>query len=455
MNRKIRCGVVAFLAVLIFWGAAGCRRPREHNGIILIVLDSLREDHLSHNGYRRPTSPFLDGLMKRGVLFKNAYAAGPQTSPSVSSLLTGLYPYRHGSHFFSANQSYHPTRSAAEGGLPLMQEKNQLLAEYLKAKGFETATVTANPTTRDLYGFAQGVDHYRYIDCFAEGPQGLCNGMDLNRILDEDILPKIKGCDFFLFLHYMDVHYPYYKPHAFQGRFLPDRGEPFYLNGLAPELSAGDLEYSQACYDEGIVYQDKVLSDLFDRLQKAGVLDRTLIVVVSDHGDEFLEHGGLGHGTTCYNELIRSFILFFHPQLEARAYDLPVSLVDVLPTLLDWAGAGPAKDADGLSLWPLLSRGDESSLRKPRMFFSELGDRKALLDGSSKFIYNFDTKKAELYDLKTDPQERRNLSREKPEETVRYETELRTLFRKMAVSYIERKLDRREEQNLRSLSYIR
>jgi len=442
-------------AALLLFPATGCRSPKEKRGIVLVVLDSLRRDHLSHFGYERPTSPFLDGLMRRGVLFRNVYSAAPQTVPSVASLLTGLYPYRHGSHFFASHQSYHPTRPISDGGLPRLKKDRLLLAEAFKEHGYRTAAVSANPGIRDIYGFSRGIEHFRHIDCFAEGSRGLCDGRAVNTLLAEDILPKIGDDNFFVYLHYMDVHYPYYKPHSFRGRFAEYRGTPFYVNGPAPSLSADEVAYSQACYDEGVIHQDNVLRELFAILKQRGRLDDTLVAVVSDHGDEFLEHGGLGHGTTCYNELVHSFILFSHPRLDARDIGGAASLADVFPTLLDWEDIRAPKDLDGISLVRRFSDPATDSAGQGRVFFTELGDIKALVDGNLKCIYNFKLDKAELYDLDSDPEETDNVSIRRKEELHRYAAELKILFRKMAVSYMEGRLTEQEKRNLRSLGYIR
>ncbi|OGD26294.1 MAG: hypothetical protein A2Y56_13345 [Candidatus Aminicenantes bacterium RBG_13_63_10] len=450
-----RALLTAALAALILLPAPGCRGPREKRGIVLIVLDSLRRDHLSHFGYGRPTSPFLDDLMSRGVLFRNAYSTASQTVPSVSSMLTGLYPYRHGSHFFRSGQSYHPTRPVEAGGLPMMKESNLLLAEVFKKHGFRTAAVSANPGIRDIYGFAQGVELFRYIDCFAESSQGVCDGATVNALFKKDVLPEIRGHDFFVYLHYMDVHYPYYKPNSFRGRFREYQGEPFYVNGPAPPLTAEELEYSKACYDEGIVYLDSVIKNLFDILEREGLLASTLVAVVSDHGDEFLEHGGLGHGTTCYNELIHSFLLLSHPRLAARRVEAPVSLADVFPALLEWAGIETPEGGDGASLHGYFTGPESAGDGGGRVFFAELGDRKAVIDGPLKFIADFDLKTEELYNLEVDPGENDNLAPLRPEETARYKAKLITLFRRMALSYSETPLSEQERQNLRSLGYIR
>jgi arylsulfatase A-like enzyme len=443
---------VLFMTIL----ASGCDGKKEQRGVIVILLDALRRDHLSYYGYDRPTSPFLDGLIRKGVMFKNAVSAAPQTVPSVSSLLTGLYPYRHGSHFFSKSQSYHPVKSVAGGGLPLMKDENTLLAEVFSEAGCRTALVSANPGIRDVYGFSQGTGYFRYTDCFAEGGAGVCDGASLNRIFESDVLPRIKGESFFVYMHYMDVHYPYYKPNSFKGRFSAYRGEPVYLNGKPESISETQLEYTIACYDEGVLHLDAVLERLVGILEREDLAGNTLVVLVSDHGDEFLEHGGLGHGTTCYNELIDSFILFVNPALKAKVVESPVSLVDVFPTVVEWAGLPAERRMDGRSLSSYLKdeRADEKTPGQ-RIILSELGDKKAIIDGPWKFIYNLDSRSAELYSIAEDPEEKTNIAPTHPDLAKGYFEIIKKILKKMSFSYSARKLYEDELKSLRSLGYIR
>jgi arylsulfatase A-like enzyme len=444
----------ALLALTVL--AAGCKKERSQRGVIILLLDALRRDHLSYYGYGRPTSPFLDGLIRRGVLFKNAVSAAPQTVPSVSSLLTGLYPYKHGCHFFSKSQSYHPVKPVASGGLPLLRDENTLLAEVFSGAGYTTALLTSNPGIRDVYGFSQGTGFYRYINCFAQEGKGVCDGASLNRIFERELRPRIKGENFFVYLHYMDVHYPYYKPHSFRGRFTGYQGEPVYLNGKPDSISGAQLEYTKACYDEGVVHLDAVLKEFFGILEREGLAENTLVVLVSDHGDEFLEHGGLGHGTTCYNELIDSFLLFVHPALEAKVVDSAVSLVDVFPTVLAWAGLPAEGHGDGSSLLGYLHGGQAGGPGTgPRLLIAELGDKKAVLDGPWKFIYNLDSRSTELYDAAADPSEAANLASSRKDLGQRYFEIVRKMLKRMSFSYSARTLYEDELKNLKSLGYLR
>jgi len=458
MKNQIKTNRFHLLLVILLLSAIavifGCCGKKDRKGVIIILLDALRRDHLSFYGYDRPTSPFLDSLIKRGVFFRNAVSAAPQTVPSVSSLLTGIYPYRHGSHFFSVPQSYHPTRPVALGGLPLMKPENLLLAEVFAQAGYRTAAVSSNPGIRNIYGLAQGIEYFRYIDCWAETGAGVCDGSKINRVFENDVLPRIKEEDFFVYLHYMDVHNPYHKPNSFKGRFMKYSGEPVYVNGKPDSISPEQLEYSQACYDEGIIYLDSLVKELFKIIENAGLAKDTLIIIVPDHGDEFMEHGGLGHGTTCYNELINSFILMINPALKPGIFETPASLVDVFPTVLDWAGIDPPANLDGLSLLPGLKDGKSVVLEEKRVFVAELGDRKAIIDGDMKFIYNLDTKKAELYDTAKDPGETRNLAPARKDLTERYLARMKQIVKKMTVSYSVKTLSRSELKTLESLGYI-
>jgi arylsulfatase A-like enzyme len=432
----------------------GCGGKKDRKGVIIVLLDALRRDHLSFCGYDRPTSPFLDSLIKKSVFFRNVVSAAPQTVPSVSSLLTGLYPYRHGSHFFSVTQSYHPTRSIDAGGLPLMKPENLLLAEVFAKAGYRTAAVSSNPGIRNVYGYAQGIEYFRYVDCFSETGAGVCDGSKVNRIFENDVLPRIKKDDFFVYLHYMDVHYPYFKPNSFKGRFIKYSGEPVYMNGKPDSITSEQLEYTQACYDEGVIYLDGLIKELFKIIENAGLTKSTLIIIVADHGDEFMEHGGLGHGTTCYNELINSFILMINPALKPGIYDTPASLVDVFPTVLNWVGIDPPANLDGLSILPDLKDGKSVSREGKRALIAELGDRKAIIDGKWRFIYNLDTKTSELYDTLKDPGETRNLAEAQKSLTKKYLAIIKQIVKKMTISYSIKSLSRSELKTLKSLGYI-
>ncbi len=451
---KLRIFIIFALIMLVtvLTLSVACSSQKEQRGVIIIVLDALRSDHLSAYGYDRETSPFLDSLAEDSAWFKNTFSAAPQTVPSVSSILTGKYPFQHGAHFFSGNQSYHPRIPVTSGGLPKMKEENKLLAEYMKEEGFFTAGISANPGIRNIYGFAQGLDFFRYINCYTESEAKVCDGARINRLMEDELIPKLEDNDFYIYLHYMDVHNPYFKPNAFKKRFSEFRGEPIYVNGIPEKITPEELQYSIDCYDECIIYLDGLLSSLFTNLREKNLLENTLVIIVSDHGDEFMEHGGLGHGTTCYNELIKSFALISHPSIKNRVFTDRVSLVDIAPTVLDWFNIDYGQNAfTGKSLKPYLTGAGKI---KPRAFIAELGDKKAIIAGDTKYIYDVNRKTWEIFNIKDDPRELKPIPPAKLAAFSKYKTMMENIIKKMQLSYNLIELSDEERKNLESLAYI-
>ena len=382
------------LAVLAFSGPLSAAVPSRPN-VILVVIDALAKSHLQSFGYARETSPFLRELFRHSVVLSDAVAASSHTAPSVASILTGKYPYRHGVQYFHDRKSFHPTVPLKNGGFPRLDAGQTLLVEMAKRAGYRTLVYQTNPWLRTEYGFAQGADHYRFISDN--------DGSAVVRSFAEDALRKPGKESFFAYLHLMDVHSPYYKPATFKGLFTPYRGEPVHDNEAFSWLSRESVSYAIDLYDEGVAHADGVLRDLFARLEKSGRLRNTLVVIVADHGEEFLQHGGLGHGRTCYNEVKDSFIVFSHSGLEPKIIADRVSLVDIFPTLLEWMRIRYREDAvDGRSLRPLVERGRKM---RERTIFSELGEVKAILDGGREFICRVASDAWEIYDLLTDREE--------------------------------------------------
>ncbi|MBN2135257.1 MAG: sulfatase [Acidobacteria bacterium] len=443
--------ILISLLILLTLILPSCGKEKEQHGVILIVLDALRRDHLSGYGYERNTSPFLDSLSRQSTFFSNAFSAAPQTVPSVGSLMTGLYPYRHGSHFFSNIQSYHPTKEVIDGGLPNMKKENTLISEVFQENGFYTAMITSNPGILDAYGYAQGYDYYKYVNCWRENATRVCDGARINQVFRDEVIPEISGEDFFVYLHYMDVHSPYFKPNSYKERFDKYQGEAFYRNGKVDQIRPDVLEYSIACYDEGIIYLDSLLEDLYKELEKNKLKDNTTVIIVSDHGDEFLEHRGMGHGTTCYNELINSFVLIYNSKIAPVRIDIPVSLVDIMPTLIDQFNLKiDDYKPDGISLVPII-QGKENTRQ---VFLAELGDRKTIIRNNMKYIFNLDNDTIEVYNLDEDPLELKKLDVNKAAHINAIKKIMDDIVKRMKISYSSKSLNREELENLRSLSYI-
>ncbi len=316
--------------------------PAPTRGIVLVSIDTLRADHLGAYGYARPTSPFLDRLAARGVLFERAYAQYPGTLQSHMSIFTGLYPGEH---------DVMPPALVLSPEIPT-------LPELLSRAGFRTSGHSEGGWMAGGFGFRRGfadwTDHPYAADTDVERTLGL--GLDFLR----SVPPAER---FFLFLHTYSVHDPYRPPREYVERFWPgpppadmfspDGPEFSRLNRERLAASAEQLAYLRALYDASIAYVDHQLEAFWSEVEKLGLAGEITLVVTSDHGEEFAEHGLLAH-TQVYPECLHVPLLVVHPaRREPLRLGQLVELVDLAPTLLELAGAPPPR-MSGQSLLPLL-----------------------------------------------------------------------------------------------------
>jgi len=326
--------------------------------LVLISIDTLRADHLSLDGYARPTSPRLDAWAEReAVVFENAISQAPSTLPSHVSMLTGIEAYRHGVH-----------HAPAPDGL-------NTLAERLGRAGFTTVAVTGGGYLDPYYRLDQGFGTYRSWRWGVEREREFPENLSWVRARLENRPPE----PFFLFLHTYEVHPPFRARAEGWGRWRSDP-PPAPLVWLAPAESEakhgflyepppefeirgnegeGDrrLSPSEAIdrYDSSIAFVDAGLGELIDQLRRTGLKNRTVIVVTSDHGELFGEHGLAGHGSL-FEPVVRVPLLIAIPEGRrgAARVESQVRLIDVVPTLLELAGVEPDPELDGESLVPLL-----------------------------------------------------------------------------------------------------
>jgi arylsulfatase A-like enzyme len=382
MNRKIRILFFSALSVVI----TGCGAESRLN-VILISLDTLRADHLGCYGYSRSTSPFLDQLAERGTLFETAIVQLPGTLPSHMSMFTGLYPNEHG---------VFPPNGVLRSNIPT-------LPEILHNSGYRTAGFTEGGFVAGHFGFDRGFD--RFDD---EVPK-LTNDVEVVFSRGLEFLQEARGSQpFFLFLHTYAIHDPYYPPLPYTTLYLDGLGTPesyedqfgFYRHsemplmtperanehsrvfnatrnlinrGLPPgaDLPTGPhlvaenrsetrnitpeaLAYYTSLYDASINYVDDVLRAFFGSLEKLAVLDDTIIIITSDHGEEFLEHGKLAHEQV-YQECLHVPLIILSPEHEKgrRVQDI-VRSIDFAPTIYELTRVVPPTPVSGLSLVPLL-----------------------------------------------------------------------------------------------------
>lgn len=465
------------------WARPRLQRPCAAGppSILLVSIDTLRADHLGCYGYPRPTSPTIDALAREGVRFDPAISQAPWTTPSHMSLFTSLVPSTH-----KVNQDWARFQSfqKGRGGYRPLADGVPTLATWLQSAGYRTLAITGGGTVAGALGFARGFDVYR------EDASQLHPGIvsRLGTWLDD-----VSGAPFFLFLHTFEVHSPYSRG-AFLSdvlppperdrlqRFLDDHRRPTGLvRKLIGELKAMDRFQPDVCralYDGGIRFTDDFLGWLLDDLRARGLLDRMILVVLSDHGEEFADHSPTGfygsHGWSLFDELIRVPLIVRLPGGTGggRVVTTPVQLLDVAPTLLDLAGIEVPASLQGRSLAGALAGVSDPPTPWTWSEATDTGlEWKAMRSATMKYILAVTPEGGErtgipgeprgekLFDLQADPGEETNLHEAKPELVQQLRRELLQRFRSWGREGVaaRRSIELTEEQKkrLRALGYIR
>ncbi|HEV7734094.1 MAG TPA: sulfatase [Candidatus Binatia bacterium] len=401
MPFPLRRSSIALLLLVTACGSGG--PPRDAWNVVLVGIDTLRADHLGCYGYSRPTSPRIDGLAAEGTVFRTAISPSPWTLPAFASILTGVLPSRH---------------RAGEGRGFLrtpLDDRTETLATHLRRAGWTTASFVSNGFAGVDVGLAQGmVEHRRAVG--------------IARLAVDDAIAWLDGRarePFFLFLHIIDPHEPYEPEPRDAEPFI----DPAYAGpiGLAYSGTGGDVQTPADrrrvldLYDGEVHYADRLLGEVLDALTASGVDDRTMVVVVSDHGEELFEHGALGHGRTLYDEVLRVPLVVRvpggHPVGQVMQQ---VSTVDVMPTVLDAVGLTVPDGLDGESLLPFVR--DPALVRASRPAFAEFlwsgPEEKAIRSATEKLLLTPSNGNTRLYDLEHDPGEQHDLSTTRGEQVA-------------------------------------
>jgi arylsulfatase A-like enzyme len=421
--------------------STSCRVPMfdpARPDVVLIVVDTLRADHLGAYGYGRPTSPRLDALARRGTLFESAWAAAPWTLPSIMSIMTGRYPSSH---------------RVENDGLRLASDV-PTLAEIMKTSGYSTGAFVSHIYVTEPFGFRRGFDSFEDFG-LGRPDYRLEAGMEptADRVTDAALawIGNQGRKSVFLFVHYFDPHWPYappaaYRdlfPSAYRGPLDADHDSISRFQDPETRLPEDYRDFLLDRYDGEIRFVDDQVGRLLDGLQASKRGARTWVVLTADHGEEFKEHGSMGHGRSLYEEVVRVPLIVSRavgpsgpggsaagPGASGARVSIPVSGVDLLPTIASIAGgvAVPA-GAQGRSLAPFLAAGGASPPQADRTLVSETirlnAFRKAVRQGPLKLIHFMDQNRAELYDLAADPAERRDVSGSRPGDRLRL---IRALF---------------------------
>jgi len=461
--------------------AQGTKKPN----VLIIVLDAVRPDHLSCYGYHRKTSPTIDKLASQGAVFSNAFAQSGQTFQSVPSILTSLYPSTH-----NMNSFY----SALPSG-------SQSIFSIAKENGFTTSIFSGQATLTAQYGWDRenGVDvnssprirqglsilSYYFVNLhlaerlLAKVP--FVRRKPTRREDDEGVVVKfinfldeIKDQPFISYIHFLGAHAPYSPQGKYKGFFnepspdeidVNDLDRGFYPFLAGSRVSDGQLKNIIARYDEEILSADQErLAKIIGHLEQKGLLENTLVIITADHGEEFYEHKQWVHSSTLFRTLIRVPLIVkwpdFSGRYESKSIDEIVELVDIVPTILGLWGVPQPPSLEGESLIPLM-QGTEWT---PKFAFSEIelkgkSCRSLVQDGYHVIEAKFGSKESlMLFDLRTDPDELKNIAGEKSalaDEMLAKMKDIQRISQKKSVVTKKIKLDKDTEERLRSLGYIK
>jgi arylsulfatase A-like enzyme len=382
--------------------------------VVFYVLDALRADHVGGRGW----TPVIDGLAAGGVSFSDYTSTAASTMTYAKTLFSG--------RFF-----------LEKGGLPAGLET---LAEVIRTAGFQTVGISGNGHVSPKYGLARGFDIFEMVYPLARGADPLTyvnrNAADIHRRALEILDDEATGRPIFLYLHTVHPHTPYAPPHELVGELCG--GIPSTIDGMSPTLLAvrdGGIETSDAdrqrlacLYAAGLRYNDEELGVLLDEIGRRYPAEDVLFIVTSDHGEEFFDHGGVLHGHTLYDELLRVPLVFHWPgRLPPVATDAACDTIDLHETLRALVGAPPSSaDTSGRSLWPVVISSD-AGLLEPKLRFATVptlpGGMTMVRSESHKMVLAPRTDGGPgmglglgrshdseyLFDLNSDPGETRNL----------------------------------------------
>ncbi len=455
MLRLVAAVAVAALA------AAGCRRPPEQpRNVVVLLVDTLRADHLSLYGYQRPTSPALDRLAGEATVFDRARAQATCTFPSVNSIFTSRYP--------NAFLGQPGNAIGIPANIPT-------LAQMLRAQGFRTGAVSASSVVRATRSRRNPTGGYGAgFEVFDESCEGRAASCVTRR--GRELAARF-GEPFFLYLHFMEPHAPYEPPRPYRRQFAAAklaaprfvrRGDPtpiqrmLYSGGPKVTLDAASVGHLVDLYDDEVRYWDEEAAAFLAGLRRRGLLDRTLLVVLADHGEELFDHGQWGHCRSLFASTAWTPLLLRGPGVaRGRRVAAAVQNLDVVPTVLDLLRVPAPAGLEGRSLRPLVAGESPGAPAAGtvagngrRFAFSSIGALRSIDDGRFTLITDLRSDEVRLF-AATDPAQQTDLAAMRPEEVRRLGAVLEAWMRRVEG---ERKASAAagEEslQRLRALGYL-
>jgi arylsulfatase A-like enzyme len=436
--------------------------------VIIVGIDTLRAENLGFMGYSRPTSPFVDELSKRCIIFDCAYTPKARTLPAFTSLFSGKHVINH---------------RVIDNGIVLPEELHLLIEDFREA-GFSTIGFPAAPNMSLKYGINKGFDYY------ADIPDNQLPAPTILNMVKRFLEGNPKGGEasylgetkpLFLFIHFFDPHTPYTPKPSILSQFAdPSYNGPFDgqliptirdYNNYELELNEEDLKHALDRYDAEIRTLDDYLRELFDLFDKMGLMDNSIIVFTADHGENLGEHHHICHGHP-YEQALKIPLMFHFPN-DFRAglrINALVELTDVLPTVMDIINLQATTEIDGMSLLPLMKNPSSPELGRRYLLTLGLENKEgkptyALFDGTYRLIKDIIwSEKSVLYNIADDPHENKNIASDNPElvELMESVTVLMAAGlkppnisdAKIGEEPLMQEMDPETEEMLRSLGYI-
>ena len=449
-------GIPARLSTVLLWlilpALVGCSVERPQ-GVVLIVVDTLRADHLGIYGYTRDTSSRLDHWAAGGVVFERAMATSSWTLPTFGSILTGRLPAGHGVGY-RAEGKVRPKSTRLDKTI-------STLAGELQREGFATGAIINNPWLKPRFGLNRGFDTYDYQAASNKRRRRADEVVDLATSWIDDRQEQ----PFFLLVHLFDPHMTYDPPASVRSRYTGPYEDRFSLPVYAPrkirervdDVSEDERAFITAAYDEEIAFVDQELDRFFEALAERGLFENLLVILTSDHGEELFDHDSFEHGHSVYQELLHVPLVVWGPSVEGGREALPVSVIDIPPTILDAVGASGESNPLARSLWPRLTKRKRLD---PRPLVAEgtlYGpERRAIIEWPRKLEIDLSTGQVRVYDLESDPSEKTDLSQSEKGVTRRLEERLRSILEAARSDEAPEEVELDEEtlEELRSLGYI-
>lgn len=451
---------------------------KDRPNILLLTVDTLRADMLSCYGYPEPITPNIDELAASGTRFDQAITGGSWTQAAFPVIMTSTYASMYG------------------GCLGPLSPARPSPVEALASCGYSTGGFSTSPLLSRTYGYQRGFEYF-YDLLPGERDPWLRRVKGGERLLRLDLTHHLSGFfgkrmrparlyvsaetlveavskwiqesskPFFAWAHFMDIHWPYHLEESLQApeeisQAWRDMGHLHRVNWHGAAINATQRDHYLELYKQAVRYTDGQIGRLVESVETHGLMDDTAIILISDHGEEFLERGRWGHfETNLYDEILHVPFILHHPRLgRGRVVPQQVRTLDVMPTILELGGCEILEGMEGTSLVPWMVGEEAESLEAISEMWRDNRHMVAIRDGSYKYIWDGQhPDREELYNLSEDPEERRNIAADRPELTGRFREKLEGHLRRAAATFTagniaEPEMEIEMIRRLRDLGYV-